>query len=359
MGPGGFALCVDACGPAGVPGAGGPGRCVCRWAAARLIDGVACGPTGVPGAAWCAVGPGCFVRPWAAARPLAVRAASCARRVVSKPGQAPPPPTGTAAWPSGPSGARHNCCTCGALRRTVMGVRFPPCPQHSAFQSRDTRCRMQFPDACVRFRCEKRGISTIAFQNMKCSRRNCMRMYADQIPHCPWGPGLGPAGQVVWLSETAVAFAGAGRASTETGIAFAGENWVFLARFSLALVMVVSRWPVSVVAEVSLVSPSPPQCVLYAKKFALRGLVVGVSAKKFALRAHNGPKLVFSGVLGELFRGCGVGGGVPGELFRACQPTTATGRGPPLPAGPMARPCGASGTLHIGNGGAFALHEAF
>ena len=37
-----------------------------------------------------AVGPGCFVRPWAAARPLAVRAASSARRVVSKPGQAPP-----------------------------------------------------------------------------------------------------------------------------------------------------------------------------------------------------------------------------------------------------------------------------
>ena len=38
--------------------------------------------------------------PWAATRPLAVRAASFARRVVSKPGQAPPPPTGTAAWPS-------------------------------------------------------------------------------------------------------------------------------------------------------------------------------------------------------------------------------------------------------------------
>ena len=43
---------------------GGPGRCVCRWAAAR---------------------------------PRAVRAASFARRVSSKPGQAPPPPTGTAA----------------------------------------------------------------------------------------------------------------------------------------------------------------------------------------------------------------------------------------------------------------------
>ena len=48
-------------------------------------------------------GPGCFVCPWAAARPRAVRAASFARRVVSKPGQAPPPPTGTAAWPSNPS----------------------------------------------------------------------------------------------------------------------------------------------------------------------------------------------------------------------------------------------------------------
>ena len=86
-------------------------------------------------------------------------------------------------------------------------------------------------------------------------------------------------------NETGIAFADAGRASNETGIAFAGENWVFLARFSVALVlsvsrgvgqgcavvMVVSRWPVSVVVEVSLVSPSPPQCVLCAKKFALLG----------------------------------------------------------------------------------------
>ena len=49
-------------------------------------------------------GPGCFVCPWAAARPRAVRAASFARRVASKPGQAPPPPTGTAA---GLCGALH------------------------------------------------------------------------------------------------------------------------------------------------------------------------------------------------------------------------------------------------------------
>ena len=143
----------------------------------------------------------------------------------------------------------------------------------------------------------------------------------------PRAPQPGSVDQVSQWFETAIAFAGAGRASNETGTAFVGENWMFLARFSLALVlsvsmgvvqgralvMVVSRWPVSVVVEVSLVSPSPPQCVLCAKKFALRG--------------HNGPKLVFSGVMGELFRGWGVGGGVTGELFRACQPATATGHG--------------------------------
>ena len=58
---------------------------------------------------------------------------------------------------------------------------------------------------------------------------------------CPWAPQPGPVGQVGRLSETAIAFAGAGRASTETAVAFAGENWVFLARFSLVLVLPVSR----------------------------------------------------------------------------------------------------------------------
>ncbi len=162
---------------------------------------------------------------------------------------------------------------------------------------------MQFPDACVLFCCEKRGISTVAFQNMKCSRKNCMRMYADQIPHCPRVPRVGAAGAMDRWSETAVAFAGTGRASNETGIAFAGENWVFLARFSVALVMVVSRWPVSVVVEVSLVSPSPPQFVL--------------CAKKFALRAQKGPRSAFYGVLGELFRENASRGAAVGERCRA------------------------------------------
>ena len=57
-------------------------------------------------------GPGCWLCPWAAARPRAVRAASFARRVVSKPGQAPPPPTGTA--------ARRSC----ALRHPPYRRRF-------------------------------------------------------------------------------------------------------------------------------------------------------------------------------------------------------------------------------------------
>ena len=91
---------------------------------------------------------------------------------------------------------------------------------------------------------------------------------------------------------------------------------MFLAWFSVALVMLVSRWSASVVAEVSLVSTSSRHSCLCAKKFALLGLMVGVSAKKFALRTKNGPKLAVYGVLGELFRGNAAGGAVLGEFFR-------------------------------------------
>ena len=38
--------------------------------------------------------------------------ADVARRIISKPGQAPLPPTGTAARPTGPSGALHNSGVC-------------------------------------------------------------------------------------------------------------------------------------------------------------------------------------------------------------------------------------------------------
>ena len=104
------------------------------------------------------------------------------------------------------------------------------------------------------------------------------------------------------MSETIVAFARWCLCGTETAIAFAGEKWVFLVRFSSAVVMSVSQLPRG--------------CVLCAKKFALLGLMVGVSAKKFALRTNNGPKLAFCGVLGELFRENTAGGAALGEVFR-------------------------------------------
>ena len=148
---------------------------------------------------------------------------------------------------------------------------------------------------------------------------------APRSPPVPSGPASGPSGSLhtsrawcayVWLGVSARSPArpslrprvpqpgpvGEVTRWSETIVAFADENWVFLARFSAALalsvsmvavqgralVMVVSRWPASVAAEVSLVASSPRACVLCAKKFALRGLMVGASAKKFALQAQNG-----------------------------------------------------------------------
>ena len=104
----------------------------------------------------------------------------------------------------------------------------------------------------------------------------------------PRAPRPGSVGQVARLSETA--------------IAFAGEKWVFLVQFSGA--------------EVMRVSMSPCCRASCATFFALLGLMVGVSAKKFAQHTKNGPKLAFCGVLGELFRGNAAGGAVQGEFFR-------------------------------------------
>ena len=122
------------------------------------------------------------------------------------------------------------------------------------------------------------------------------------------------------LSETVIAFAGAGRASTETVIAFAGEKWVLLVQFLGAEVMVVSMVAVQGRAVVLSVSTSPSCRASCAKKFALLGLVVGVSAKKFALHAQNTPKLALLRLLGELFRGNAAEGAVRGEFFRANRP---------------------------------------
>ena len=213
-----FSLVV-ACGPAGVPGAGGPGRCVCRWAAARPSDGVAFGATGVSGAG----GPGRCVCRWAVARPsdgvacgatgvpgaggpaLKGRAAVCAggrrpaREIATRepaarsgrsrgppwpchrpPAPRPGPESGDSPVPSGPSGALH---TGGAWSLMCYWVRcFEARPGPAPRLVPYPQFRMQFPDTCSSLLSEKPGISTITFQSMKCAWGNCMRICADRAP---------------------------------------------------------------------------------------------------------------------------------------------------------------------------------
>ena len=74
-------------------------------------------------------------------------------------------------------------------------------------------------------------------------------------------------------------------------------------RFSVAVVTVVSTRAVQGRAVVMGVSKSPRGCVLSVKKFALLGLMVGVSVTKFAQRTKNAPKSALYGVLGEFCTG--------------------------------------------------------
>ena len=129
-----------------------------------------------------------------------------------------------------------------------------------------------------------------------------------------------PVDQAVRFLETPVAFARSCLCGVETAITFAGENRAVLVRLLVAVVTVVSTGAVQGRAVVLSVSTSPSCRASCAKKFALLGLVVGVSAKKFALHAHIGPKWAFSGVLGELFRGNAAEAAVRGEFFRANRP---------------------------------------
>ena len=173
---------------------------------------------------------------------------------------------------------------------------------------------------------------------MKCARGiACESVLARSCRHL-WAPRPCPAGQVVRLSETGVAFARSYVRGVETVIAFAGEKRAILVRFSVAevtvvstgavqgravvllvsmgavqgcaVVMGVSCWSASVAAEVSLVSKSPRGCVLCARRFALLGLMVGECVNRFTQRTREGLKSAFCGVLGEFFlrkhrsRGC-------------------------------------------------------
>ena len=139
----------------------------------------------VPPAPSTPVGPGCAVGGGPpASRP---RCEPSARRVASNPGQAPPPPTGTAA---DPSGALHTgvavSLECGWVRR--LEARPGPVPRSVPYP----QFRMQFPDTCSSSLSEKPGISTITFQSMKCAWGNCMRICADQAPPPPTGTAAWP-----------------------------------------------------------------------------------------------------------------------------------------------------------------------
>jgi len=106
---------------------------------------------------------------------------------------------------------------------------------------------------------------------------------------------------VARLSETLVAFAGTGRASTETVIAFAGAKWVFLSAVFGCRGDVGFSGPSSGVCSgvvgfnVAMVS------CLVREKVRPAALCHRESAKKFAQHAQIGPKLVFLRLLGEFF----------------------------------------------------------
>lgn len=102
--------------------------------------------------------------------------------------------------------------------------------------------------------------------------------------------------------ETDSTFASTSLQRNETAIAFASDERPFLCHFDPAKVLSVSMeraaWP----AKVLVVSKLPRHRVL--------------CAKKFALQAQNGRKMLFSGVPGELFRGRATESPMLGEFFR-------------------------------------------
>ena len=236
-----------------------------------------CGPTGVAGVA-CAVRragllgarvvgglSACCLLPdrSPAAACLPARAASFARRVASLLGQAPPTRVGTAARPRfGPTGPAS------ALAHIAAEL------LNFACNSPTTLSNYEF--------------TTLELQRFQTLLKlHPIELHASFLRGGRMGAAGGAAGSrkpCVWLSETAVAFARAGRASVETAAAFAGEKWVYFVRFSVAsvlsvsmvavegraVVMAVSRWPAPAAAVVPVVTSLPRCRVLCAKKFALR-----------------------------------------------------------------------------------------
>ena len=123
------------------------------------------------------------------------------------------------------------------------------------------------------------------------------------VPPCPVGaPGLAIVGVFVPRYETDSTFASTSLQQNETVIAFASDERPLLGHFDPAKVLLVSRGRAVCRAKVLVVSKLPSSRAMCEKVRPARP-GMGVSAKKFALQAQNGRKMLFSGVLGELFRG--------------------------------------------------------
>ena len=233
-----------------------------------------------------AVGPGCSVCPWAAARPLAVRAASLrlgvSPRSPARPRHRPRAPQRSPAAARGHHRGLARCdfwpISCVLLQTSSIGgvFRVAFCPVVTNVVN-----PMAFSLKIVVF--GRRLTTFVTGVLTRCSK--LLRFDDVCNGYCPRASQPGPVGQVARLSETAIAFARSCARGVETVIAFSGEKWAFLVQFSAALVLLVSMvavqgravvmmvpcWPASVAAEASLVSTSPCRSILCAKKFALFG----------------------------------------------------------------------------------------
>ena len=130
MGPGGFVMPTrrvwGACGAAGVAG----WRRWCCWVA-PLVFRAPDGPAAREARASLRSAPRLEARPCPPVPPALSTPAAHAWCVVSKPGQAPPSPTGTAARPSAPSGALHTSgawCAVGWLGASARSPSLAPGP---------------------------------------------------------------------------------------------------------------------------------------------------------------------------------------------------------------------------------------
>ena len=128
-------------------------------------------------------------------------------------------------------------------------------------------------------------------------------------------PGGAIAGVFVPRYETDSTFASTSLQRNETAIAFASAERPFCAISTLQRCRRF-QWDAQRGLQRCCRSQSRPVVACCARKSSPCSALRGCEREKFALRAQNGRKTLFSGALGELFRGRATGCPVLGELFR-------------------------------------------